>query len=145
MLPKWWLKKGFGTYGSVFVTTWVWRMETVWFWTNEIHTKCEWFCCIKSHWPALNKYLPPELQKNHERISQFEPCTWKFEFKFVISVETPKTFFFHISFTGWSLLTSMASIFFAFYFLQNFFAKLVFFANKKQKKIKKKSATYIII
>ena len=38
-----------------------------------------------------------------------------------------------------------ASIFFAFYFLQNFFAKLVFFANKKQKKTKKNLATYIII
>ena len=33
---------------------------------------------------------------------------------------------------------SMASIFFAFYFLQKFFAKLVFFANKKQKKKQKK-------
>ena len=33
---------------------------------------------------------------------------------------------------------SMASIFFAFYFLQKFFAKLVFFANKKQKKNQKK-------
>ena len=45
------------------------------------------------------------------------------------------------------LLTAMtmASIFFAFYFLQKFFAKLVFFANKKQKKTKKNSATYIII
>ena len=32
---------------------------------------------------------------------------------------------------------TMASIFFAFYFLQKFFAKLVFFANKKQKKGKK--------
>ena len=31
----------------------------------------------------------------------------------------------------------MASIFFAFYFLQKIFAKLVFFANKKQKKTKK--------
>ena len=32
---------------------------------------------------------------------------------------------------------TMASIFFAFYFLQKFFAKLGFFANKKQKKAKK--------
>ena len=35
------------------------------------------------------------------------------------------------------LLIIIASIFLAFYFLQKIFAKLVFFANKKQKKAKK--------